>query len=232
MNYLQLRERLGRRLGITREEAENPDEWEMMGEALNEGVIDILSRTRLHVKCLVLTTITGEDEYELDDAILRLFNVTDAVGTDLPQRDVADIADLAGSHAYGVIGFNRLKLSWSPSTGETLHAWYTPRPTTMSADGDDPVAPQYGNVPTEFHPALLNYASWQLADSSGDSASGRGESYRVRYEGKDGNGSLGSDIGKIRFAINKRVSGVSPVHRVAGGGAVLVSDVHSDFWQG
>lgn len=232
MNFLQLRVRLGRRLGITRAEAENPEEWEMMGEALNEGVIDILSRTRLHVKCLVLQTIPGETEYELDDEILRLYNMRDEdVGADMDQRDVADLHALSGSHVYGVVGFNRLKIGWEPAGGEVLRAWYTPRPDPMSADEDDPVVPQYGNIPTEFHSVLIDYASWQLADSSGDTGSGRGESYRVRYEGKDGNASLGSGLGRIRFAINKRVSGGSPTHRLAASGGVI-SDGDLTYWQG
>lgn len=229
MNYLQLRERLGRRLGITREEAQDPEEWEMMGEVLNEAVIDVLLRTRIHVRCLVLGLIDGESEYELDDAILRLYNVAGDAG-EMTQVDPSDLADNSG--AFSVLGQNRLKIGWLPGDGETIKAWYTPRPTPMSTDDDDPAAAQFGNIPPEFHPALVNYGAWHLADSSGDQASGRGEAYRARYEGKQGLAEIGSDLGKIRFAINKRVSGISPRHRSIKAGAVLISDVDSGYWQG
>jgi hypothetical protein len=232
VNYLQLRERLGRRLGITREEAQDPEEWEMMGEVLNEAVIDILSRTRVHVRCLVLGLIDGETEYEMDDAILRLYNVRDDTGAgDMTQYDPADLMRMEGTHAFSVLGHNRLKLGWTPGVGEVVRAWYTPRPSPMTTDLDDPAAAQFGNISPEFHPALINYGSWQLADSSGDQASGRGETYRVRYEGKGGLAEIGSDLGKIRFAINKRNSGASPRHRQPVEGA-LISDVHEDYWVG
>jgi hypothetical protein len=128
---------------------------------------------------------------------------------------------------YAFMGHNRIVLG-SPGVGDSVLVSYVPLPTPMSDDAHDPATQTYGLIPTQFHRAILNYMCWHAADKAGDQQTARGERYRIMYEGKDGLGGPGTDLGRIKAQTNMR-GGATRVTRHR---EVLTSDIESQHWVG
>jgi len=233
VTYAQLRTRIAQILGLAGGTAENSEEWTMTGDVVNQAVVDLLSRTRINVRCAQVVLTANERLYELADQVLRAHYLRYPTGEEILQVAPSDITR-SGGGTFSVVGHNGFRLGWDPGSngqGMTLSFDYTPYPAPMSQDTDDPSLAQFGNVPDEFHPALIDYSCWMLADYAKDAASGRGEVYRTRYEGKAGIGEPGSWIGRIRMDTNLRFTGVHH-GRMRSGQEQLVGDTTPDYWVG
>lgn len=231
MNFLQLRTRVAQQCGLARSAADGAEEWQLVGDVVNEAVVDILGRTRVYIRCVDLNLTAGVDQYELGSTILKLHNITRPDGVELQEVEPGDLGRLS-SGAFAILGYNRIALSWLPSAGDELEAWYTPKPTPMTADNNDPSTSTYGAIPTEFHSAIVNYASWKLSDMTGDQGSARGDKYKKWYEGDDGNAGPGTDLGRIKMAINRRGSSGSRRFRGRRDGEINFGDSLPDSWIG
>lgn len=217
----QLKTRVARMTGVAVSGTSDDDvaEAALLDELANEAIIDILTRTRVHVRKAAILLDVGITEFEIDDFILRMH----AVWRGETPLNLGD----PGASGYDFVGFNRIVLN-TAGAGDDLIAYYTPRPTPMTDDTHDPNTEAYGNIPPEFHPAILNYMMWHAADRSGDQGSQRGERYRVLYEGQDGTGMGGSNLGRIKIATNTR----SRATRVTRAREVLASDAEVNPWVG
>jgi hypothetical protein len=224
--------RVSRIVGLGSSDAHSVEERALLEELANEAVLDVLRRTRLAMRCVDITLVAGEREYELADEILTLHNLKTAAGTELNEYATGDIRRV-GSGGYAVVGYNRLVLGWEPDAdGLTISAWYQRRPTPMSDDTHDPSNITYGGIPEEFHPALINYMCWHAAASVGESATGLGERYRILYEGQDGMGMMGSNLGQIKMAINRRARSGAGARRLPAAGEIRLIDTDPTYFNG
>lgn len=223
MNRGQLKTRVSRLLGLavgTNDDALDEDAY--LNELANEAVKDVLARTRIYVRDATIPLTTGVTEYDVtNQSILKLHRIVRGT-TDLQEQPL----DLLDAYGYAWVGFNRFQLGLAATAGETLYVLYTPMPTDMTLDAHDPAVTTYGNIPVQFHPALINYMCWWAADKAGDQAAGRGEKYRVKYEGQDGMAGPGTNLGVIKAQTNMRGGGT----RVKRYRETLQSDVDTRYW--
>jgi hypothetical protein len=220
----ELKLRVSRVLGIGLGASDDAaDEDAMLNELANEAVLDILQRTRIHVRRAEVVFASGATEFDLDPQILRLYEIERVEGRPLLEQP----RDRLGPDGFAFAGYHRIVLG-AAGTGETALLWYTPRPTPMSLDTHDPSEQAYGRIPEEHHRAIINYMCWWMADKAGDTGSQRGEKYRLLYEGQDAQGGPGSNIGGIRLATSTR-GGLTRIKRQP---AVLNSDLSPSYWQG
>lgn len=228
MNRGELKSRAALTIGVAIG-TDEPEETALLEGLANEAVKDILTRTRVHVRRALVPLSSGEDEFEVGSSLLTIWGIS---------RETADsngdngylykgARDFLDPDEYAIVGFNRIELG-TVSSGESLSVWYSPQPTAMSADAHDPSAEAYGLIPAEYHRGIVNYMCWHAADMAGDQGSSRGEKYRLAYEGKDGIGSLGSDLGRIKWSTNTRGGAI----RVKRRRQRLRGDMSPSHWQG
>jgi hypothetical protein len=70
----------------------------------------------------------------------------------------------------------------SLAIGDVVTIYYVPKPTEMSSASHDPSNETYGGIPVEYHPALIEYAKWKMADYDDDGSSQQGLVYQANYE--------------------------------------------------
>jgi hypothetical protein len=224
MNRGQLKLRVSRLLGVALGTDDDAvDETEFLEELANEAVLDILARTRINMAERAVSLSAGDQQVELDDTTLRVANVklNDLELTEGPRDDLLP-------DQFAFVGYNLMLLYAPPVSGDVLTFWTTTKPQPMRDDGDDPSESQFGGVPTFVHKAIVDYMCWWAADKLGDQQAGRGERYRVIYEGQDGLAGPGSDLGRIRLAVTAR-GGNTLVRRRR---ESLFSDRDAAYWTG
>jgi len=179
------------------------DETAFIPVKLQQGTIDLLSRTKCVVRCVNLRTTAGEDTYILDSAVLGLVDLSD-----LPKarRDQTSYAP-----SFTLIRSDVLRLEPAPDTAGSVQVWAVLRPGLMAVDTDSPGDEAFGAIPDEYQDAIVTYALWKLADYGDDSSSQNGERYRQMYEGQDGRGGR---ILQIRQSVNRRGTAKGPQRRV------------------
>jgi hypothetical protein len=225
VNLGQLKLRVSRLLGVALGTDDDAmDETEFLEELANEAVLDILTRTRVNMQETILS-LNGQQEIDFSTYMLRVADVklNGALLTEGPRDNLL-------SDQFAFVGYNCMLLGIIPKTGDVLTFWSSPKPQLLNDDGDDPSSPLFGGIPVIFHKAIVDYMCWWAADKLGDQQAGRGERYRGTYEGQDGLGGPGSDIGRIRLGITAR-GGNTLVRRRR---EVLFSDASGDpqFWTG
>jgi len=206
VTYKQMKDFVVSTLGL--QDITSYDETALVGMWLNQGVIDVLSRTRCTVRCVQLNTQANVDTYTLDHGILALVDLDNA----LPQgrRYRAARNEFPIDPAFVLIRSDVLKIIPMPDTsGQTVQVWAVLKPTAMVLDTDAPDQESFGAIPPEFHDALITYALWKCADYSDDSSSQQGERYRGIYEGGDGRSGR---LAEIRRLVNKRGTAI-PIRR-------------------
>src|SRR5262245_20318679 len=181
MNFGRIVDRVQLTLGA--EDALINDETVLIKEYVNEGVIDILIRTRPHTRCLDLTLTPDVGRYDLSSSILSLKDV-ESGGAFL---EAYSREDIVARQAIGAPGYAyeepMLWISPIPSEANTIGAYGVLRPNPMVVDSDDPSNPGLGGLAPEFHPAIVNYACWKTGEYVQHEQSQGGERWRVLYEG-------------------------------------------------
>jgi hypothetical protein len=223
MNRGQLKTRVSRLLGVSLGADDDAvEETAFLEELANEAVKDVLTRTRVHVRDGIATLAGNTNEYDIDDGVLRM------IGIKLNGNVLYEEPRDALTDGYAFVSWSRIVFAQPTVSGDKLQFWYTPLPSPMTDDTHDPAVVTYGRIPTVFHKALVDYMCWQAADKLGDQQAGRGEKYRVTYEGQTGLSDPGSDLGRIRLAVNTR-GGIAMVRRRR---ESLVSDREPQYWTG
>ena len=173
MTRAQLVARASLLVGVAADDTQNTAERDLLRDLANEAVVDVLTRTRVNVQQVELTLTAGTRDYEIGAQILKLHDLTNGDDERMLEVPSSDFS-LTGDYGYAVTGYNHISLSWEPDAGASLTAWYTPRPTAMSDDANDPSAETYGAIPVEFHRALVHYMAWHMATVAKDESSGFG----------------------------------------------------------
>ena len=215
---------------MARSSTDNTSEVAFLQDLANEAVLNLLLRTKIHVRRTTLDLTAGTTDYDLSQNVLRLWSVN-RDGVELQEVTEGDLLSQTGASVFQFVGNNMLVIGWEPSTGDELEALYTPRPTPMTLDAHDPAVVTYGLIPPEFHDALVNFMCWKAGEATRDQMSGMGEKFRRLYEGEDGMGGMGSDLGKVKFAVNRRGATGSQQGRLRRMGESSAADLGAGTWR-
>lgn len=191
----ELKENVSLELGLS--ETASEDEDNLVGRRLNQAVRRVLLETHLYVISGSITLTASDNEYELNDALstdpLAVLDIKNSDGYSLDRVSVEEIHDLRRAsggtstgttmYKYALDGANLLLLYPTPGSNPgSLTAYYVPKPTEMSAAGNDPSATTYGGIPSEFHDALEYYALMRMASYDDDASSQMGMKYEQDFE--------------------------------------------------
>lgn len=158
---------------------------------LNEGIAEVLTRSRVNVAVATMALTVGSSDYTLPTQILALdeIYVTDASTSILSRmlrvspQEILNMRIATQQQGappvrwYAQSGSSLLMVFPTPATADTLSIYYVPRPTALSAGSDTP-----SDVPSEWHKAIEYYALFQGGQYINDSASQNGAMYRALYE--------------------------------------------------
>lgn len=159
----------------------------------NEAVVQVLRRTRCRVVSATVSLAASVSDYTLDTTILAVTSAyTTSSGTSR-QVELVTVDELLGLRSQNasssspvthmaLAGADLLLVYPTPSAADTLTVYYVPRPTAMSASGNDPSNATYGGIPVEWHKAIELYMCAEAADDDDDQSSAQGQRYRDSYE--------------------------------------------------
>ena len=161
----------------------------MVGDDLNDAVVQVLLETHCHIKIGTTTLTSGTGDYELDTDILAIHKITGDDNVPWQRVNESDIEELRRADAtseqtfkYAVTGSNLIMVWPTPSSAQTATIYFVPRPTPMTSASHDPSNAIYGGIPAEHHKALEFYALWQGADFDDDTTSQQGDRYFGQYQ--------------------------------------------------
>jgi len=214
MQFKDMTDRVKYTLGA--EEAVWNNEVALIQNWLNEGIVDILVRTRPYTRVINLQLTANTPIHDMSNQILALVdvqipNLGTSPGSDSPpasgflkRYSREDITTLQGQ---GKLGFAYeeplLWISPIPTTAQAINAYGIFRPTSLVADTDDPQTATLGGLAPEFHPAIVMYALWKGGEYVQHEGSQQGERWRQQYEGQDG---TEGQIARIKRILAKRVT--------------------------
>lgn len=190
MTFAQLKTMVSQKIGL---DANDSTEMTLLGQWINQGVRDVLLRTRCKVIPATMALTAGESDYEIDATILALNEVTVTNSSSVHEMERVTPADILayrrGQQAaedfpryYALDGANLLMVYPTPAAADELTLYYVPRPTEMTADANDPSAVTYGGIPLEYHHLIELYALIEAADYDDDISSQVGQKYQADYE--------------------------------------------------
>jgi hypothetical protein len=209
MNFKEIQDRVINTLGMN--ETVSVDERAIVKQYINEGIIDILVRTRPYTRVIDLTLTANTPVYDMSNAILSLLDVEYPGYGFLPRFSREDVVSAQSQFVPG-FAYEEPLLWISPvaTTTTTIKAYGVFRPNPLTGDTDDPSVGNYGSLAPEFHPAIVNYALWKAGEYTQHDVSQMGERWRMSYEGRDG---TEGDIARIKRILAKRVTPQAPRKR-------------------
>jgi hypothetical protein len=156
-----------------------------------------------------MTTTADTQTHDMSTfAIISLLDIADEHGfLDRFTREDIEQIQRQGGRGYA---YEEPMLWISPIGEKTLRCFGVFRPLKMSAGTQSPSDPQYGGLAEEFHPTILTYCFWKGGEYMQHEASRNGETWRIQYEGQDGNG---GEIAKVKRILAKRVTPGAPRRR-------------------
>jgi hypothetical protein len=229
-SFAVLKSRVSKVLGLD-ETAASPDDV-LLGYELNDAVREFLLDTHINVNRSETEISSEEDDSEIGTPVLVLLDIQ-ITGTNgyysLPERTTpAEILRMrraspvvTGTARYYALNGNDLMMFYpSLQVGDVVMIYYVPKPTEMSSGSHDPALETYGGIPVEYHPALIEYAKWKMADYDDDGSSQMGAVYQMNYERL------------VRKALKrKRLKGGRALGRaVVGRQPVRLSSPSQDIW--
>jgi hypothetical protein len=180
----------------------------LLDEYLNEGVEQILLRTKVNKKTASIALTSGVGDYTVDPIMLAFDDAWITPGASVgwnpmlervDSYDIRQMRQAVGSVAspsqYYAFEGNVIMLYPSPATGDTMHIVYTPRPSAMTSTGNDPSVSPYGEIPSEFHWIIEQYGLWKMADYADDGSSQVGQTYTSGFE---------RGISQMKMLLNKK----------------------------
>jgi hypothetical protein len=202
MNFKTLQDRVMFTLGM--QETISVDERALIKQFINEGVTDILARTRPYTRVIQLNLSAATPVHDMANSIISLLDI-EYPGYGFLRRLSREDAVKAQTAADPGFAYEEPLLWISPvaSVATTINAYGVFRPDPLSGDTDDPSTERYGGLAPEFHVTILNYALWKAGEYTHHDASALGEKWRLQYEGKDG---TEGDIARIKRILSKRVT--------------------------
>lgn len=202
MTFKQMQDRVKFTLGA--EEVVGNDEVALIKAYLNDGILNILTRTRPYTRKINLVLTANTPIHDMSNEIIALVDVEYPGYGFLRRYSRKDITDMQAAVTPGYAYEEPLFwISPVPSVATTINAYGIFRPTALVADADDPQASNLGGLNPEFHEAIVVYALWKMAEYVQHEGSGQGEKWRQQYEGQDG---TEGEIAWIKRILNKRVT--------------------------
>jgi hypothetical protein len=195
MNLGQLKTSVGRKFSL--DTTAGTDDSNAMIDWANEGVVDILLRTKCYIASGDMTLSSVANDYRLDVEIIEFIDahVTSGNGaTPFVRVSVGELMDKrrqstnVGTTLYYAVSGDLLMVYPTPSSSTNVRFYLVPRPTSMSSDANDPNSAAYGGIPKEYHKAIETYMMWQAAEAQGDFSVSLEQEYERR-------------IGRIKQAI-------------------------------
>lgn len=187
--FAQLKTNVNAELGL--DSTASGAEDVLLGVRLNEGVREVLLRTHCKVSVATTALTAGTADYELPTDVLAMHEIKTSALRSLERENPATIHSLRQAAAtataaytflYALDGANLLMLYPTPSASDVLTLYYVPKPTEMSAAGNDPSTATYGGIPVQWHDALELWAMHKLGSYDDDASSKIGSDYLVRFE--------------------------------------------------
>jgi hypothetical protein len=203
MTFKEMIDRVKYTLGA--EESVYNDEIKLIKDFLNEGLVNVLVRTRPYTRVITLNLTAQTPVYDMSNQILALVDV-EMPGHGFLKRHTREDISLMQLSGHAGFAYEEPLLWLSPVTAEdeqTIQAYGIFRPTEMFDDGNDPSLPAYGGLAPEFHEAVILYTLWKMGEYVQHAGSGEGERWRMQYEGQDG---TEGEIARIKRIIQKRVT--------------------------
>ena len=209
MTFKEMQDRVKFTLGA--EEVIGNDEVALIKQFLNDGIVNILTRTRPYTRKIDLS-LTGKTAiHDMSAEILALVDVELPGHGFLKRYSREDITRAQAVAGYGFAYEEPLFwISPIPSEDTVIHAYGIFRPTPLAADTDNPAAAGSGGLNPEFHEAIVIYALWKMAEYVQHEGSGQGERWRIQFEGQDG---TEGEIARIKRTLTKRVTPRAAVRR-------------------
>jgi hypothetical protein len=163
MTFKQVQDRVKLTLGMN--ETVDNDETVLIKAWINEGVIDVISRTRPYSRVINLTVAANTAVHDMAATIIALVDVAGPDGLFLRRYSRQDITDAQKSGAPGFC-YEEPLFWYSPivSVNTVIQAYGVFRPSPLSGDADDLANPTYGGLAPEFHTAVLDYALWKAGE--------------------------------------------------------------------
>lgn len=156
---------------------------------VNEGVLDVIMRTRSPVHGASAALTSGAGDYDLDTAIIELLDpyiitsdgAINQMVVRVAPREIIEMrrsatANVSPAQYYALAGANKLMVYPTPSAADTFAYYYVPRPSTLSLSSDAP-----SDIPAEWHKLVEWYALSEGGDYDDDQSSAQGERYRQLY---------------------------------------------------
>lgn len=195
--------------------------------ALNQGVLEILTRTHCYVKCADVATIADTWKYRMPTSVLAFKRLLTADSSSEDQEAIqvaeSELFDLRRSQLavattstrmrYALMGADLLLVWPTPTAAGTIDAFYVPYPTAMSSGSHDPATETYGGIQAQYHPAIYLWALAQAADREQHTTSQAGLKYRAEFD---------DYIKRIRIDLNRR-KGPLPRARIGNRRALVPS---------
>lgn len=158
---------------------------------VNEGITDVVSRTKCNVASATLTLTANYYDYTMNTAILALdecYNqdVSQSIYYRLQRVTPEQIINYRVGNQfinappvrwYALSGANLLMVYPTPQQADILTFYYVPRPTALAASSDTT-----SSIPAEWQKAVEYYACWQAGKYMNDSASQNGQTFMALYE--------------------------------------------------
>ena len=209
MNFGEMTNRVKYTLGM--EDIATNDEVALAQAYLNEGVVDVLVRTRPYTRCINLKLTANTAAHDVASQVLWLLDIQLLNGDFLDRLSREDVIAAQKGGARG-FAYEEPMLWVSPMLSEDgpVKAYGGFRPAPMVGPTDDASNPDSGGLAAEFHPAVVNYALWKGGEYLQHEQSAGGERWRVMYEGQDG---TGGDISRIKKILTKRVTAQGAMRR-------------------
>lgn len=186
--FSELKSNVSKEIGL--DETASGTEDVLLGRRLNQGVRKFLIATKVKVARGTLDD-EATDDANLSQNVLQLLNIRIAPSTGgsiLPERTTAQeilrmrAATGSGSTRYYALQGNDLLMFYPDlAITDVVTVYYVPKPTEMSAAGNDPSTDTYGGIPVQYHDALEFYACWRMGSYDDDSSSQMGLSYLALY---------------------------------------------------
>lgn len=141
----------------------------------NEGVRDVLVKTKCHVEPGEINLQANLDEYFVESSVLSLVPGS-LRGVSTPVR-IVDAAELYYHRRTGALSQDPVTLLAlvgdyflvypKPKATGTLPYLYVPKPGEMTSSSNDPASLGYGGIPEEFHDGIELYMSWMASKYKG-----------------------------------------------------------------
>lgn len=179
------------RLGLDSNTAASEEQL-FVDEQVYQGILEVLRRTRCYTIPALMTLSTDVGDYEMDEDVLAVSDLTVVGSTSPIDRLTADeiLRLRRGSTAASVpvrfFAMNAQILMVYPNPPATpatqIEVYYTPRPARMPNASSTPSNVDYGGIPEEAHRVVEWYMLREGADLDDDASSKIGEKYDTLYE--------------------------------------------------